>query len=556
MSLGWTSIVIWSVLAALAVAAPGCARRPAGPARTPGGETVGGVARPAEAEAGTVAAPDAGAAAPRLIGIISPHAGYDYSGAVAGWAWSLLLPPDGASAADVAGAEAGGTSSEPFPPQVAGRFYPADPGVLRRAVRGFLEGAGRRADIAVGDVETIVVLSPSHYYRPTRIAILSHDAYRTPLGVARVDADLRARLLAELPEDVESNSDAFVREHAMEVQLPFAQVARPGAKVLPVVVGASATDRVERFGRALGRIARERPGIKIAASTDFSHFHPYDDAVAFDEEMLGALERLDLALLDRVGPSQRGLCGYYPVRVALAALLEAAGAGARVVRLRYANSGDVTGDRSGVVGYGALALVAGPAPEGPREEEAMYNRDERRTLIDIAKAAVRAAAYGEEYEPPEPASEALRRDGAAFVTLKNRGRLRGCIGHVVASMPLYRCVAEVARSAATEDHRFPQPVRPEELADLTYEVSVLTPPEPVADPATVTVGRDGLIVSRGGRRGLLLPQVPGQFGWNREQFLDATCEKAGLPPGCWREPGTRIERFQAVVWGESLDDSD
>jgi len=182
----------------------------------------------------------------------------------------------------------------------------------------------------------------------------------------------------------------------------------------------------------------------------------------------------------------------------------------------------------------------------------MFSRDEREALMEIAKASVSAAVNGEDYEPTAPASELLRRDGAAFVTLKENGDLRGCIGHIIATMPLFECVAEVARSAATQDYRF-NPVTPDELALLTYEISVLTPPEPVEDPSTVQVGRDGLIVSRGRNRGLLLPQVPEEQGWNREQFLDGTCRKAGLPQGCWRDPQTRLERFHAVVWGESLE---
>ena len=183
----------------------------------------------------------------------------------------------------------------------------------------------------------------------------------------------------------------------------------------------------------------------------------------------------------------------------------------------------------------------------------MSTREERRALIDIAKAAVAAAARGEAYEPPEPASEALRVDGAAFVTLKARGELRGCIGMVEAYDPLYRCVAQVARSAAVEDPRF-NPVSPGEVAGLSVEISVLTAPETVTAPTTVVVGRDGWIVSRGGRRGLLLPQVPEEQGWSREQFLDGTCRKAGLPTGCWRDADTRIQRFRAVVWGEDLAD--
>ena len=561
----------WALLALGAT----CARRPAGG----GPPDAPAVAAAEEAASGR---PDAGAepavlaARPtgRLFGLIAPHAGYMYSGAVAGHAWKLLVGRGAPPPAD----ETAGPRSV-FPPQVAGGFYPADPTELRAAVERYLADATPPIAPAVGPVGTVVVLAPSHHYPLAGAAALADDAYQTPLGLVRVDTTLRGRLAALAGDDLVVDSSYFRREHAVEVQLPFLQVALPEARVLPLVVGDTANGVADRLGAALAALCAERPDLVVVASSDMSHFFPYDEAVAFDEENLRVLEALDLATFDRTGQGLSGLCGFHPVRTALIALRTAAGAGARVLRLRYANSGDVTGERDRVVGYGALALLAaeaapaenastpdpppataeGPKPDaGPQApaaagEATMYTREERRTLLDIAKAAVRAAVRGESYRPPEPAAEALRAPGAAFVTLRKQGNLRGCIGHVVATLPLYRCVAEVAEAAATQDYRF-DPVTPQELDQLTFEISVLTPPEVVTDPATIRVGRDGLIVSRGRNRGLLLPQVPGEQGWNREQFLDGTCRKAGLPAGCWRDPETRLERFQAVVWGEDLED--
>jgi hypothetical protein len=123
---------------------------------------------------------------------------------------------------------------------------------------------------------------------------------------------------------------------------------------------------------------------------------------------------------------------------------------------------------------------------------------------------------------------------------------------VIAQIPLYQCVAEMAQSAAIHDRRFPT-VTEAELEHLSYEISVLTAPEPVHDPSSIVVGRDGLIMSRGMNRGLLLPQVPGEWGWDRDQFLARTCQKAGMEPTCWQDPATTIERFGAIVWGEDLD---
>lgn len=138
----------------------------------------------------------------------------------------------------------------------------------------------------------------------------------------------------------------------------------------------------------------------------------------------------------------------------------------------------------------------------------------------------------------------------AFVTLKSSGGgLRGCIGTILPIGPLDETVARMAVAAAVEDPRFPA-VSSSELPSLKLEISALTVPETVPDVESIEVGRHGLIVTFGDRKGLLLPQVAPEWGWNRVQFLEKTCEKAGLSPDTWKRPGVRIEWFEAEVWGE------
>jgi AmmeMemoRadiSam system protein A len=154
-------------------------------------------------------------------------------------------------------------------------------------------------------------------------------------------------------------------------------------------------------------------------------------------------------------------------------------------------------------------------------------------------------------EPADvPTIPGLPEATGAFVTLKKRGALRGCIGTLECRRTLPEEVARVAVSAAREDPRF-EPVRPSELADLDVEVSVLGPLEPIDphDPAAIEIGRHGLVVEQGWRRGLLLPQVATEWGWDRETFLAHTCAKAGLPHDCWRT-GARVFRFAADVFGD------
>jgi AmmeMemoRadiSam system protein A len=150
----------------------------------------------------------------------------------------------------------------------------------------------------------------------------------------------------------------------------------------------------------------------------------------------------------------------------------------------------------------------------------------------------------------EPEEESLRVHCGTFVTLRNAGRLRGCVGHIEASAPLYQTVRECAVAAAFRDPRF-EPVTPPELPDLRIEISVLSALTEVR-PEDVKVGRHGLLISRGFHRGLLLPQVATQWQWDRDQFLEETCVKAGLPPDAWRH-GATIQAFTAQVFGEPED---
>jgi AmmeMemoRadiSam system protein A len=180
----------------------------------------------------------------------------------------------------------------------------------------------------------------------------------------------------------------------------------------------------------------------------------------------------------------------------------------------------------------------------------MLTHEEKRRLLTTAREAIRAALEGWEYRTLPPAEGPLAEHRGAFVTLRTAGhRLRGCVGYPAASIPLLEVVAEAAPKAALHDFRF-DPVTNGELDGLRIEISVLTPFTPIAGREDLVIGRDGLMIDAEGKRGLLLPQVALEFGWDAEQFLDAVCEKAGLPPGSWHNPGTRLYRFGAELAGE------
>jgi AmmeMemoRadiSam system protein A len=183
------------------------------------------------------------------------------------------------------------------------------------------------------------------------------------------------------------------------------------------------------------------------------------------------------------------------------------------------------------------------------------DQEERQWLLRLARSTIEARLEGQGLPQADPSPGPLTELRGAFVTLTDAGDLRGCIGHVVGAEPLWRSVRSNAINAAFNDPRF-SPVTSGELGGLTVEVSALSPLWPLTDPHDIVIGRDGLFVELGSARGLLLPQVAKRYGWTPSQFLDQTCRKAGLEPGCWHAPDARVSAFSAEVFSEEDEPSD
>lgn len=190
-----------------------------------------------------------------------------------------------------------------------------------------------------------------------------------------------------------------------------------------------------------------------------------------------------------------------------------------------------------------------PQPETARVvvgEPGEWSPEERRILLELAHRSIDAGLSGNKMDMTPPTEHLALRRGA-FTTLHLRGALRGCVGYVIAAYPLYRTIAETAQAAAFSDTRF-TPVDHGEAPLLRIEISVLTEPRPIR-PEQIEIGKHGLIITMGSRRGLLLPQVPVEHAWDRLTFLEQTCYKAGLPFDAWQR-GAMIEGFSAEVFGE------
>lgn len=177
-------------------------------------------------------------------------------------------------------------------------------------------------------------------------------------------------------------------------------------------------------------------------------------------------------------------------------------------------------------------------------------------LVGAARAAVEGLLSGRRKAPDGGLESRFSFEAGVFVTISAEGSLRGCIGFPMPTMKLYRALSEAAEAAATRDPRFPA-VRWDQLDGVTFEVTVLSKPrkvevsDPEQYPSKIKVGRNGLIVRRGSNSGLLLPQVPVEYGWSEREFLGHTCEKAGLPRDCWTRKNTEVLTFEGTVFGES-----
>lgn len=488
-------------------------------------------------------------------------------------------------------------------PAVAGQFYPADPAQLAAAVKAYLAdakpAAGARPVALVaphagyrfsGQIAAdawaqargrsyglIVILGTNHTTAGFRGAsVYTGSGMRTPLGVARVDAQAAAALLAA-GGDFNADPRVHEREHSIEVQVPFAQVLFPGVPILPVVVGGEDAAASARIGRTLARaLAGRRP--LVVASSDLSHYPDTEGSRASDHAVLAAIARLDPAGVQATMEAQMnaghpGLetcaCGAGAVMAAMEAA-RALGA-TRGTVVSWANSGEVPpNDRQRVVGYGAVSFSAAggpaeggagsgaspdppgapPAPRSPAGTGATLDAEAKHALLRLARTTLeRWFATGGTVPLPRDLPAVTRRPQGAFVTLFKAGELRGCIGHMTPDQPLANTVQAMALAAAFEDPRF-APLEEGELKEVEIEISVLTPLAPVAGPEAIVVGRDGVQIRKDGRTAVFLPQVAPEQGWDRTALLENLCRKAGLPADAWKS-GARFWTFQSIHFRES-----
>jgi AmmeMemoRadiSam system protein B/AmmeMemoRadiSam system protein A len=488
----------------LLAAAPGAAAQTTGPSRTAraeGDSAMNGISLQFVEFKG-----DATELARRVdeapLALVSPHAGYVYSGPIAAFAYRA----------------------------VQGRSY-----------------------------DTVVVIGPSHRDAFTGLSVYDTTRFDTPLGSIPCDRELIGRLVGAHP-NIGYRPSAHRDEHSLEVQVPFLQRALETFKLVMVVAGGRDPEAELTLVEALVEYAK-RKRVLVIASSDLSHYHGYAAANKLDAVAIASIAALDTPTLTRdVGAERAEACGILPVLITME-YVRRLGA-KRGVLLKHANSGDTAGPKDQVVGYAALAFwrdgAAGDTKAAGSEAAAArggktlpigrLDGASRAELLGVARRAIEATVREGRAPEPQSANPALQMPQGAFVTITIGGELRGCIGTFREDTPLYRTVGQMAVAAAKEDPRFP-PLTATELPKIHLEISALSPMKPVTDVREIEVGRHGLYITRSFNSGVLLPQVATEYGWDRTTFLEQTCRKAGLPKDAWKE-GAKILSFEAEVFGE------
>jgi AmmeMemoRadiSam system protein B/AmmeMemoRadiSam system protein A len=433
----------------------------------------------------------------RPLALISPHAGYVYSGEVAASTFSLLEPDN--------------------------RY------------------------------EHVFILGPSHRVPFDGAAIYCRGDFLTPLGRVRVAKEL-GRELVDSHSVFSDRGDAHLYEHSIEVQLPFLQHRlKRDFTIVPIAIGTGDPGTCEEIAEAL------RPYLKaenlFIVSTDFSHYPSYDDAKRVDGRIARAITMNEpAALLREIQRSESEgiphlstcMCGWMGVLTLLN--MTQSYSDARYEIIQYRNSGDAeVGDRSRVVGYYGIALFQGREEGGALE----FGDAEKRMALTISRDALEGhlLSGGMPEINVSTLTGPLKGSGGAFVSLYKQKELRGCIGRFVSPGSLYEVIRELTISAASEDPRF-APVSPAELAEIEIEISVLTPLRRIQSIDEIELGRHGVYIIDGSRGGTFLPQVAQKTGWTKEEFLGHCArDKVGIGWYGWKNADIYV--YEATVFGEN-----
>lgn len=462
----------------------------------------------------------------RPIALISPHAGYQYSGQVAAYGYNAIK----------------------------------DCGFNR-----------------------VIILAFKHFMakRFRGASILTVENFKTPLGLIPVDLEACNQLLnypASSSQKPAQKSlklfgtfeDAYQEEHSLETQLPFLQMTLGAFKIVPIMVGILIEDDFEKVTNAIRPLLDDKTIVVV--SSDFTHYGEGYSYVPFKKDIENNIRNLDYGAIDRILSRdfdgirnyrrETGInaCGMIPIQLLLKLLPDNVSGEI----LKYDTSGHQSNNFSYSVSYASILFTkpdetkAGflaPKKETLATDQLLLTSNEKTLLLSLARNTLET--YTRTGNPPklDQANKRLtlklKEKYGVFVTLKKHGELRGCIGHILPRAPLFQGVIENTINSSSRDGRF-NPVDTHEVSDITIEISVLSVPKRIPEADNFVVGKEGILIRKGPYSAVFLPQVAVEQGWDRAETLCHLCQKAGLPRDAWKEDDMEFYVFTADVFHEGV----
>jgi len=408
--------------------------------------------------------------------------------------------------------------------------------------------------------QRIIILGTCHKAPIENIVSIPNDIdyYETPLG--KIPLDIEALNIISKSTYFKTIPIANIGEHSVEIELPLLQYAKKDFKIVPIVCGKLDLETTKKIADVLRKIIDENT--LIVVSTDFTHYGPNYAYIPFTDNIPDNLKKYDMGAyefiekkdvkgfyeyLDTTGIT---ICGPYGIGILLCLLPE----NAKVHLVDYFRSGDLTGDYKNSVSYFSIAIT-GTWEKGdmkPMETTSNLQPQEKKDLLKLARWTLEyildKGKLPSDSEIPITLTDRMKEPGAVFVTLKINEELRGCIGEIFATKPLYKSVIQNAYNAGFKDPRF-YPISKDELPKIKIEISLLTQPRKINHYKEIELGKHGIILRKGFYQALFLPQVAPEQNWNLEQTLQHLSMKAGLPPDAYKE-GAEFEVFEADVFHE------
>lgn len=398
------------------------------------------------------------------------------------------------------------------------------------------------------DYKKIILLGASHRAYFDHVVVDESSSWETPLGRVEIDWDL-AQAIIDKSKKITKDSNPHREEHSLEIELIFLQKVLSNFKIVPILVSQPEDKTIDYLAQKISQNLDEQT--LLVVSSDLSHYPTWELANKVDQQTIVSIltgkketfEQTVKEIEEKDYPAlETTACGYQALRVALktAEILKIKD----FKKIKYENSGDISGDKSRVVGYAAIGVFS----EKINTDSLQLDDQAQKEAIKIARTTLTEYINSRQKIPITSQNQVLSQSLGAFVTLRKKGQLRGCIGKFEPSEPLYQVIQEMTIAAATEDARFP-PVRTEELSEIKIEISVLSPKKRIGSWQEIKLGKHGVVIQKNGHGGTFLPQVAKDTGWTLEEFLGQLCsQKAGLSPDCYKDPATTIYTFEAQVF--------